>query len=193
MRAPLPLLLCLSLPVLAAPAATPAWAAPQHHTTHAAVRHAAAPPKAEPSAGPKAIGKFEDWEAATHPESGQTVCYAFTRATSSNPRLPGRGDVVLTVTQRPTGRDAVAISTGYAYPANAEVMVQVEQSSFPFYTAGRSAFARNGHAAVEAFLKGRQVTARAPGPQKGQQVTDTFPLRGFNAAYQAINKACPAH
>ncbi len=32
------------------------------------------------AAGPKELGKFDDWIAATHEESGQTVCYAFTRA-----------------------------------------------------------------------------------------------------------------
>ena len=84
--------------------------------------HAARPsPRSRPASGPKSIGKFEDWQAATHAEAGQTVCYAFTRAqTSAPPQSQGRGDVVLTVTQRPGGRDAVAISAGFAYPANAE-------------------------------------------------------------------------
>ena len=56
-------------------------------------------PAAEKAApGPKELGKFDDWIAATHQESGQTVCYAFTRVQSSAPGLPGRGAVVLTVT-----------------------------------------------------------------------------------------------
>ncbi len=118
------------------------------------------------------------------------VCYAFTRATSSTPPVPGRGDVVLTVTQRPGGiRDAVAISAGFTYPANAEVGVQVEAIALPFYTAQRSAFARDGHAAVAAFEKGRQAVAKSPGP-RNISVTDTFNLRGFSPAFAAINKAC---
>lgn len=133
---------------------------------------------------------FEDWQAAVHQEAGQTVCYAFTRASASAPKLPGRGDVVLTVTQRPTGRDAVAISAGFNYPPNAEVVMTVEQASLPFYTAHRSAFARDGHAAVAAFARGRAAAAKSPGP-RGAPVTDTFSLRGFSAAYAAINKACP--
>jgi len=120
------------------------------------------------------------------------VCYAFTRAASSVPKLPGRGDVVLTVTQRPTGRDAVAIAAGYALPPNAEVTVQVEQAGLSFYTSGRSAFARDGHGAVAAFMKARQAVARAPGPRDKGQVADTFSLRGFSAAYAAIAKDCPA-
>jgi hypothetical protein len=140
---------------------------------------------------PKLIGKFQDWKAATHVEAGQTVCYAFTTAQSSVPAMTGRGDVNLTVTQRPqTVRDAVAISAGFAYPANATVAVQVETASMDFYTAQRSAFARDGKATVQAFLKGKQVLARSPAP-KDASVLDQFSLRGFNAAYAAINKACP--
>jgi hypothetical protein len=155
-------------------------------------RHEPARPPAHPvPAAPRAIGKFEDWTAATHLEAGQTVCYAFTRAVASSPPLPGRGDVVLTVTQRPGGaRDAVAISAGFAYAANAEVGLQVDGTTLPFYTAQRSAFARDGHAAVAAFERGRQAIAKSPGPRNAA-VTDTFNLRGFSPAFAAINKACP--
>ena len=175
-------------------AASPVLAQTPTHKPAPAPAHAAtrpAQPKPQgPNQGPKQIGKFDDWLAATHQEGGQTVCYAFTRASSSAPALPGRGDVVLTVTQRPTGRDAVAISAGFAYAANAEVSVAVDKTELDFYTAQRSAFARDGHAAVQAFLKGRQAVATSPAPRGN--VVDNFSLRGFEAAYTAINKACPA-
>ena len=142
------------------------------------------------SSAPKAIGKFEDWQAATHQEAGQLVCYAFVKAKGSEPALPGRGAAVLTVTQRGKGRDAVAISAGFAFGPNAEVQVQVDQTKFAFYTSGRSAFARDGKAAVAAFERGRTAVAKASGP-RNQAVTDTFSLLGFTAAYQTIGKACP--
>jgi hypothetical protein len=148
-------------------------------------------PRPAPAPGPKPIGKFEDWQAATHVEAGQTVCYAFTRASASSPSMPGRGDVVLTVTQRPALRDAVAITAGFEFPANASVSVQADQANLDFYTAKRSAFARDGHAAVAAFGKAAKAVARSPAPRDGA-VTDTFSLRGFSAAYAAINRACPA-
>jgi hypothetical protein len=151
----------------------------------------AAPPKAAP-AGPKQLGKFDDWIAATYQESGQTVCYAFVPAKNSAPALPGRGEVVLTVTQRPTGRDWVAISAGFTYPKDAAVTVQVDTTGLDFYTAQSNAFARDGKATVAAFQKSEQALARSPAPRGGQAV-DTFSLRGFSAAYAAINKACPAH
>lgn len=174
-------LLALALPA-AAPAAL-AQSRPAHPPAH--------PAPARTSNAPKAIGAWDDWRAATHQEGGALVCYAFTRASVSAPALPGRGDVVLTVTQRPGGRDAVAISAGFAYAAGAEATVQVDAAQLPFYTANRSAFARDGRAAVAAFGRGRQAVARSPAP-RAPSVADTFSLRGFTPAYAAINKACPA-
>ena len=147
------------------------------------------PAKHAAADSPKSIGKFDDWTAATHKESGQTVCYAFTRAQSSAPSLPGRGGVVLTVTERSSGRDAIAIEAGLAYAPNATVTVQVDQTGLEFYTSGQNAFARDGKAAVTAFGKGTRAIARSPSPK---EVTDTFSLKGFSQAYAAIVKACPA-
>ncbi len=142
------------------------------------------------SNAPKLLAKFDDWKAATHVEAGQTVCYAFTTAQSSTPSVTGRGAVTLTVTQRPpTPRDEVAISAGFQFAANASVAVQADTTGMEFYTAQRSAFSRDGKAAVQSFLKAKQVLARAPNP-KGGTVTDQFSLKGFPAAYAAINKAC---
>lgn len=146
-----------------------------------------AAPKA---AGPKSIGKFDDWQAVTYAEGGQTVCYAFTRPKSSSPAVPGRGPVLLTVTQRATLRDAISLGAGFTYPARADVKVAADATTLDFYTAHRSAFARDGHAAVAAFKKAVEAVATSPGP-KDKPVTDTFSLRGFTAAYNAISKACP--
>lgn len=181
------LLALLSALLLISPALSPALssALAQSKRPVAAVRH--------PTVGsaPHAIGYFTDWVAAMHREAGELVCYAFTRAASSTPALAGRGDVVLTVAERPGGRDVVAISAGFAYSRNASVGVSIEQTSMQFYTAGRSGFARDGHAAVEAFEHGRLVVARSPGP-RGVVVSDHFSLRGFRAAYAAVQRACPA-
>jgi hypothetical protein len=186
MNTRLPRFLAFCLPVPALLLALPAVAAESRKPAPAAHAPAAHTPTA---AGPKSIGKFDDWTAATHQESGAPVCYAFTRVQSSAPTLPGRGPVVLTVTERASGRDAVAIEAGFPYAANATVTVQVDQAGLEFYTAGRNAFARDGKAAVTAFGKGSRAIARSPGPK---EVTDTFSLRGFGQAYAAIVKACPA-
>lgn len=170
MRAQIPIVLCLGL-FLALPAA-------------AQVRAPAHP------AGPQKLGTFDDWTAARHQEDGKPVCYAFTRAAKSAPPVPGRTEVVLTVTERPNGRDAVAISAGFAYPPNADVTVSVDLTALNFYTNQRFAFAKDGRAAVAAMQRGRQAISSGPGP-RNVPVEDTFSLRGFAPAYAAIVKACP--
>lgn len=166
MRAPFLLLALLALPIMAS----------------------AAP--AAKANGPKALGIFDDWQAATYAEGGQTVCYAFARPKASAPTVAGRGAVLLTVTQRAKLRDAVSLGAGFSYPAKAEVKVNADAIELDFYTAQRSAFARDGQAAVKAFQKGSEAVTHSP-EGKGKMVTDTFSLRGFSAAYTAISKACP--
>ena len=172
----------LALLTLVLPAAVLAQPRPSHPPAH--------PAPVRPSNAPKPIGKWDDWRAATHQEGGALICYAFTLATASAPVLSGRGEVVLTVTQRPSTRDAVAISAGFAYPSGAEPTVQVDSTQLSFYTANRSAFAKDGRGAVAAFERGRQAIAKSPAP-RAPSVSDTFSLRGFTPAYAAINKACP--
>lgn len=163
-------------------------AAQAPHKPAAPTKPAAAP------AGPRKLGAYDDWTAAAYQEAGQTVCYAFVRAKNSAPALPNRGEVLLTVTERPSpsGRDAAAISAGFTYPKGAAVTVQVDTAGLDFYTAQGDAFARDGKAAVAAFQRGDMALARSPGPREGQMVVDTFSLKGFSAAYAAINKECPA-
>jgi hypothetical protein len=139
---------------------------------------------------PHALGRFGDWQVASHQEAGASVCYAFVRAWSSSRLIPGRGDVVLTVTQRPQERPAVAVSLGYRIPGRLDGSLQAGPDKLPFYIAGRSAFARNGEVAVTAFAAADRTFAKFAAP-KGGDVTDSFSLRGFAAAYKLIDKGCP--
>lgn len=153
----------------------------------------AATPAVAQQAGPTSIGVFQDWQAATLTESGGKVCYAFTRASRSQPNVANRGEVVLTVTHRPNSRDQVAVRAGYTFPSGAEPSGTVEASSgnasLAFFTAGDAAFARDRAEAIEAFRRGRALRVQGPGP-RGGTVTDTFSLLGFSAAYRAISDAC---
>lgn len=153
----------------------------------AATARAAAP---QVTAGPTSLGTFADWTAATYKSGEQTICYTFTRPTHSSPEISGRGQVLLTVTQRPGSRDEAAVSAGFAYAKGASASVSVGDTKLEFYTAGDAAFARDGAAAVHAFKVGLTAVAHSPGPG-GKMVDDTFSLRGFSDAYDAVVKACP--
>jgi hypothetical protein len=167
----------LSLALLALPAA-------------AAPKSPSPKPAAAGSTAPKELGRFKNWIAATYSENGHAICYAFTRAGSEDPAT-GTGPV-LSVTDRPSGRNQVAISGGPAYPKGAEMTVQVDQAGLDFYTSGHDAFARDNNATTAAFSRGLTAVARAPGAH-GAQTTLTFNLDGFTLAHDAIEKACPSH
>ncbi|MBU6497362.1 MAG: hypothetical protein KGJ41_06275 [Rhodospirillales bacterium] len=159
---------------------TLAFAAPAPKKPVAKAVHPAA---AAASTGPRSIGVFGDWQAATYSDGGQGVCYAFTRAAGAPPATAA----VLTVSERPGARDSVAITTPGLYPANAALSVHVDKTVLDFYTAQHSAFARDGRIAVAAFHKGSAAIAPS-----GAKSEDRFSLKGFSAAYGAILKACPA-
>ena len=148
-----------------------------------------APIVAEAQPRPQKLGEFQSWTAASFAEGGQKTCYAFARPSKSE---PARKDVLLTVTHRQAARDTVTISAGYAFPRNAEATVTVSGNDLNFYTAGSTAAARDGAAAVRAFRNGRDAVMRAPGANGKGTASDSFPLAGFGAAYDAISKECPA-
>jgi hypothetical protein len=173
--------LCLAL------IAIPAVAAPKSGTAAKSPRPTAA---ANTSTAPKELGRFKNWIAATYSENGHTICYAFTRAGNEDPAT-GTGPV-LSVTDRPSGRNEVAISGGPAYPKDFQVTVQVDQAGLDFYTAGHDAFARDNSAATAAFTRGATAVARAPAAH-GAPTTLTFNLDGFSAAHDATDKACSGH
>ena len=143
---------------------------------------------------PRLIGEFTDWTAAALGSGAQQICYAFTRPQGDSQNAPpNRSLVMLTVTHRPEGRDQIALRAGYAYPRNATVEVSVGTTSFEFFTAGTDAFAREAAPVIAAFRRGLTAIASGPAPQgRTGRVTDSFSLRGFTAAYEAISRECPA-
>ena len=169
------------IPTLVLALALPAAALAQHKKP--VPRHAVAPVA-------KSIGVFANWQAATYVDGGQTVCYAFTRPVGVAKPAPGRGEPVLSVAERPTIRDAVALAAGFTYATGAVVPVSVGNVKQEFYTAGSSAFAHDGAAMIAAMERGAELVAVSPGPGKGK-TTDRFSLKGFSAAHAAIVKACP--
>jgi invasion protein IalB len=55
-----------------------------------------------------------------------------------------------------------------------------------------SAFFAGTQELIGAFRRGRDAVARTTAPNGRGNVTDTFSLSGFTAAYEAISRACPA-
>lgn len=139
----------------------------------------------------KSIGVFENWQAATYVDNGQTVCYAFTRPLIGGKVEERSGGSVLSIAERPGMRDSIAIAVGYNFASGAEVSVSIGRSAHQeFYTSGSSAFSRDGSGLISAMKDGTELTSISPGPGHGS-TTNHFSLKGFTAAYDAIVKACP--
>ena len=140
------------------------------------------------AAGPTSLGVFSDWTSAEYDSGGAHVCYAFTRAIGSA-KTPSAAMII--VSERATSRDEVVVNATSAYPAKTEVAVQIDrQPPMSFYTAGKSAFSRDGRATVIGMQKGSAATAAWD--RKGGKESEKFSLAGFSAAYGAIVKACRA-
>ncbi|RAI61096.1 hypothetical protein DOO78_00240 [Roseicella frigidaeris] len=135
---------------------------------------------------PQKIGEFQAWTAASFAEGGHKTCYAFTKPEGE------RKGALLTVTHRHNARDTVTVSAGPGFPRNGEASLNVGGTDLPFYTAGAVAAAREGAAAVRAFRGGKEAVLKAPAASGKGTVSETFPLAGFSAAYDAISKECPA-
>ena len=92
---------------------------------------------------------------------------------NSAPALPGRGEVVLTVTERPSGRDTVAISAGFPF-AQGRGGDRAGRSDRPrllHRPEQRVRPRRQGRGGR--VPEGQQALARSPGPRDGQIVVDT--------------------
>ncbi len=135
-------------------------------------------------------GKFGDWTAAMYGDGDSRACYAFTTAAASSVNIPNRGQVLLTVTERPNAHDEVTIAAGYTFPRKAVVSLTSNGSTVTFYTKGDTAFTTNGAEAITAFQQGSTASSTMS-LAGGGTVTDNFSLAGFSDAYSAITAECP--
>jgi invasion associated locus B (IalB) protein len=140
------------------------------------------------------VGSFQDWESYAGSEGKSKVCYAVTQPSKKEGQVAKRGEVYLFVTQRPgdNQRDVVNVKAGYAYKPSSTVNAAIGNQNFGMYVKDDTAWNRTAEddkSMVRAMIKGASVTVRGT-PASGGGTTDTYSLKGFTAAYQAINKAC---
>ncbi|MFK4046244.1 hypothetical protein ACI2KH_14915 [Roseomonas mucosa] len=98
------------------------------------------------------------------------------------------------VVARRVGRaeDWVAIAPDYTLVRDTTVELTVGATRLAFRSEGGDAFARDGRAAVRAFLKGLEATAVVrPGPGSRGAARVTFSLMSFGVALEAMSRICP--
>ena len=151
---------------------------------------------APPAAGQdkRAIDVFGDWNAFAETERGSKVCYIGSVPKKEEGDYTERGDVYAMVTHRPAegSLDVASIRAGYTYGKGSEVDVTVGENTFKLFTDGGFAWARDSKAdrALVAAMKAGATMIVQGTSSLGTLTTDTYSLKGFTAAHQAIGEAC---
>jgi len=140
------------------------------------------------------LGQHGDWYTYRLSEDGARTCYMVSKPVRSRGKFTKRGDVVAFVTHRPKEgeRDVVNFQAGYTYRSGSAVSVKIGDKTFSLFTSKDTAWARNSgddKAMVHAMVSGNAMDVKGT-PVRGGDITDTYSLRGFTAAYKAITKAC---
>ena len=138
----------------------------------------------------RSIGVWSDWEAFTSQTAGATVCTLVSRPFSVVPEVEGTGDLALTVARWPGRQDTVTLTAGSTDISGFRGELRIGSRVFPLDRGSDGASVRNAAAAVEAMRRGLQAVANFEGPQ-GARVISTYSLRGFRAAYGAVQRTCP--
>ncbi|MHB0670457.1 hypothetical protein [Roseomonas mucosa] len=153
---------------------------------HAAISEPAAP---KPTT---ATIMLAGWSAGEHGAGGGRVCYASVRSARAEGTAGGRRAVLVVARRVGRAEEWVAIAPDYTLVRDATVEMTVGATRLAFRSEGGDAFARDGRAAVRAFLKGREATAVVrPGPGGRGAARVTFSLIGFGVALEAMSRVCP--
>lgn len=141
------------------------------------------------------LGSFQQWNAYTYESGGQKICFMSATPAKAEGNYTRRGNVSAMVTHRPARetRDVVSIEAGYTYKDGSDVTITVESRSFSLFTQEGNAWARDSatdKALVTSMKAGLDMVVLGES-SRGTKTKDTYSLKGFTAAYDAISKACP--
>jgi invasion protein IalB len=143
------------------------------------------------------LGSFRDWDALIIKEGSTKTCYMIStpKRTTANKKNVRRGDIYITVTNRPNVgvKSEVNAVMGYPLRPNSEVRFQVDgKRAQSLFTEGSTAWAydSNDDAKLAAAMKAGSRLVVTGTSVRGTRTTDTYSLSGFTAAFNAINKAC---
>ena len=140
------------------------------------------------------LGTYDEWEALTDKDGGKTVCYIGSMPQKRQGKYKKRDDTYVLITHRPAEKriNELSVQAGYTYKKLSDVEVTIGKQVFELFTDGQHAFAKDSEAdkkLVKAMIHGTIMIVRGTS-SRGTLTTDTYSLKGFTAAYEAIGKAC---
>ena len=142
---------------------------------------------------PKPIGSYGDWQALTYEEDGKPVCYVFTEPAKKEGQYTSRGQVYALVTHRPADKklNVFTIISGYTFKEDSDAILEIGDQKFTLFTQESMAWANDEDdpKIVEALKKGTGMVVHGTST-RGTETIDTYSLKGFSKAYDAIGDAC---
>lgn len=141
------------------------------------------------------IDNFDDWSAFNEKENGKPLCYMASLPKKLEGDYSQRGDTYVMITHRPAEKTVgeVSVRAGYAYKEGSEVEVRIDSNQpFKLFTDQGFAWTRDAKTdqAIVTSMKAGSTLIVVGASGRGTLTTDTYSLKGFTAAYEAIAKAC---
>ncbi len=146
------------------------------------------------AAGPKFLGAFSEWSAHVLSGPAGKTCYVHGEPKKSIGKYTRRDQTYTQVTRRTgaKGKTEFGVTAGYTYSKESDVEIDIDGKPFTLFTVKDSAWVReqSDEARLVAAMKaGRTMVVRGTST-RNTQTTDTYSLKGFTAAYNAMGKAC---
>ncbi len=141
------------------------------------------------------LGTFGTWTAYAFHDGTGKVCYMATQPTESKGKYTYRDDIFLTITHRPAEKsyDVVSMTAGFTYQKGSKPNIRIDKKkAVTLMPVANMAWAKDTETdkqLVEAMIAGSNAYLNGTS-KRGTKITDTFSLKGFSKAYNAINEAC---
>lgn len=141
------------------------------------------------------IGAFGDWHVIRSEQEGTTACMMSSQPIQSQGKYTKRDDVFLTVSRRSDDKfhDTVHFIPGYTYlKGNVPTLKIDKQKAISLTAFGNGAWIKKDagdNQAIQMMKKGGKAVIQGRSARK-TLTTDTFSLKGFSKAYEAMVEAC---
>lgn len=141
------------------------------------------------------LGTFGDWTAYKMKENGASLCYMASTPQKSEGKYKRRGEIFLIIAHRPKAKsfNVVSLTAGYNYKKDSIAQIQIDSKpAVKLFTHEDTAWASTAadDAKLYRLMKAGNKAVIIGKSSLGNTTTDTFSLKGFTKAANAIDKAC---
>ena len=144
---------------------------------------------------PKVLGEYGDWTAWTYNEGGNLICYMSSTPKKDEGKYTKRGDIYVIITHRPSEKafDEVSFVAGYTFKSGAPLVIKIGNQTFRnTFTEGDKAWMVSNTEdknVIASMKRGSRMLVEGTS-SRGTATKDTYSLKGFTSAYNAISAKC---